>query len=243
MMKKFALITGASGGIGIAIAKELASCGWNLYLHYNQNKQKIMELIDELNKLYEQIELIPINADLSTDEGPHILVNSIFQLDAIVCSSGVAPYGLFIDLDEKTMDKMLKLHVKSPMVLIQALLPRLLKKSDSKIVLISSIWGQTGAACEVIYSTVKGAQIALVKSLSKELARSGLTVNCIAPGAINTNMLNQFSEDEIMELEAEIPVGRLGKPEEIANTVSFLLSNKATYITGQVLAVNGGWYT
>lgn len=242
-MKKFALITGASGGIGIAIAKELASCGWNLYLHYNQNEQKIIELIDELNDLYDQIELIPIYADLLTDEGSHILANSIFQLDAIVCSSGVAPYGLFSELDEKTMDNMLQLHVKSPMVLIQALLPRLLKNSASKIVLISSIWGQTGAACEVIYSTVKGAQIAFVKSLSKELARSGLTVNCIAPGAINTNMLNQFSEDEIMELEAEIPVGRLGKPEEIANTVSFLLSNKATYITGQVLAVNGGWYT
>ncbi|MCJ7839701.1 SDR family oxidoreductase [Lederbergia sp. NSJ-179] len=240
-MKKFALITGASGGIGTAIAEELASQGWNLYLHYYKNQQNILELIDRISQY--ELEYIPIYADLTTREGVNQLVDNIFQIDAIVYSSGTAPYGLFTDLEEKTMDEMLQLHVKSPMILIQSLLARLLQRPSSRIVLISSIWGQTGAACEVIYSTVKGAQIAFVKALSKETARSNLRMNCVAPGAVKTNMLQQLDPQEIIELESTIPVGHLADPNEIAHVVSFLLSEKSSYMTGQVLAVNGGWYT
>lgn len=240
-MRKFALITGASGGIGSAIAEELASQGWNLYLHYHKNKQNVFHLMNQLNQY--NIECIPICTDLSTREGTNQLLENIFQIDAIVYCSGSAPYGLFSDLDEMEMDKMWQLHVKSPMVLVQALLPRLKQRPSSRIVLISSIWGQTGAACEVIYSTVKGAQIAFVKSLSKETASSSLRINCVAPGAVKTNMLAQFNSQELQDLESAIPLGYIAEPQDISGAVSFLLSEKSSYITGQVLAVNGGWYT
>ena len=118
-----------------------------------------------------------------------------------------------------------------------------MKNEQSYVVLVSSIWGQTGASCEVIYSTAKGAQISFVKALSKEVAQSGVRINAVAPGAVNTQMMGIFSEDEKIALEEEIPMGRLAKPSEIAETIQFLLSEKASYITGQVLAVNGGWYT
>ncbi|MBP1913593.1 3-oxoacyl-[acyl-carrier protein] reductase [Lederbergia galactosidilyticus] len=240
-MKKFALITGASGGIGSAIAEELASQGWNLYLHYNENKQNVLDLINQLS--HYEVECMPIYADLSTKEGAHQLSRNVFQIDAIVYSSGSAPYGLFSDLTEEEMDKMWQLHVKSPMVLIQSLLSRLMQRSSSRIVLISSIWGQTGAACEVLYSTVKGAQIAFVKSLSKEIARSSVRINCVAPGAVKTNMIAQFDNQELEEMELAIPLGYIAEPKDISGTVSFLLSERSSYITGQVLAVNGGWYT
>lgn len=240
-MKKFALITGASGGIGAATAKILAKEGWNLYLHYHRNEQRINNLLDELSEF--PIEIIPIRADLSVESGCEKIIGNIFQLDAIVYSSGNAPFGLFSDLDDETMDNAIQLHVKSPLILIRNLLPKLARNPLSQIVIISSVWGQTGAACEVVYSTVKGAQISFTKALSKEVAASGVRVNCVAPGAVNTGMLNRFSSEEIEGLEDEIPLRRLAEPEEIADTVSFLLSQKASYITGQVIAVNGGWYT
>ncbi|VEF48345.1 short-chain dehydrogenase/reductase SDR [Bacillus freudenreichii] len=240
-MKKFALITGASGGIGAATAKTLAKEGWNLYLHYHSNEQRIVELLTELENY--PIEIIPIKADLSVDNGCKQIVENIFQLDAIVYSSGNAPFGLFCDLDDDTTESALQLHVKSPIKLIRNLLSKLMRNSVSQIVIISSMWGQTGAACEVIYSTVKGAQISFAKALSKEIASSGVRVNCVAPGAVNTGMLHRFSREELENLEEDIPLRRLAEPGEIADTVSFLLSEKASYITGQVLAVNGGWYT
>ncbi|RST75540.1 SDR family oxidoreductase [Siminovitchia acidinfaciens] len=240
-MKKFALITGASGGIGAATAKTLAKEGWNLYLHYHSNEQRIVELLTELENY--PIEIIPIKADLSVDNGCKQIVENIFQLDAIVYSSGNAPFGLFCDLDDDTTESAIQLHVKSPIKLIRNLLPKLMRNSVSQIVIISSMWGQTGAACEVIYSTVKGAQISFAKALSKEIASSGVRVNCVAPGAVNTGMLHRFSREELENLEEDIPLRRLAEPGEIADTVSFLISEKASYITGQVLAVNGGWYT
>ncbi|CAM4031299.1 elongation factor P 5-aminopentanone reductase [Lederbergia lenta] len=240
-MGKYALITGASGGIGSAIAQLLASKGWNLYLHYNKGEKQINELLARLDAY--SIEVMPIRADLETDKGSDILADNIFQLDAIVNSSGNAPYGLFTDLSDTTIDQMLQLHVKSPIVLIRKLLPKLMGKPSAHVVLISSIWGQTGAACEVMYSTVKGAQIAFAKALSKETARSGVRVNCVAPGAVKTAMLDWLSSEELSDLEEDIPIGRLADPKEIAEVVSFLLSKQSSYITGQVIAVNGGMYT
>lgn len=240
-MGKYALITGASGGIGSAIAQLLASKGWNLYLHYNKGEKQINELLARLDAY--SIEVMPIRADLETDKGSDILADNIFQLDAIVNSSGNAPYGLFTDLSDTTIDQMLQLHVKSPIVLIRKLLPKLMGRPSAHVVLISSIWGQTGAACEVMYSTVKGAQIAFAKALSKETARSGVRVNCVAPGAVKTAMLDWLSSEELSDLEEDIPIGRLADPKEIAEVVSFLLSKQSSYITGQVIAVNGGMYT
>ncbi|KON89023.1 3-ketoacyl-ACP reductase [Sporosarcina globispora] len=240
-MKKFALITGASGGIGQAISLKLAEEGYSLYLHYNQNQQGLNRLVDRLQAF--DGDYIPIQADLSARCGYKKIVQNIFSLDAIIHNSGSAQYGLLTELSEKDTEALMNLHVTSPLLLTKELLPKLLSKGSGNIVVVSSIWGQTGAACEVAYSAAKGAQIAFAKALSKEVALSGVRVNAVAPGAVETAMLNDFTEEELEAVKSEIPMGRLALPDDIANTVSFLLSEKASYITGQVLAVNGGWYT
>jgi 3-oxoacyl-[acyl-carrier protein] reductase len=237
---KYALITGASGGIGSSTALSLAEEGWNLYLHYHSNEKAIEELLHKIEKF--GVEAIPIRADLALPREVGSLVNSIFQLDAIIYSSGNSSWGMFQDQTEEEVDYLINVHVKSPLLLIQKLLPKLIERKGS-IVMVSSIWGQIGAACEVVYSTVKGAQLAFVKSLSKELALSGVRVNAIAPGAVDTSMMSSFSEGELEALRQEIPMGRLAQADEIADSIQFLTSAKASYITGQTISINGGWHT
>lgn len=240
-MKKYVLITGASGGIGRAISLQLAKEGYSLYLHYHNNQDSIMALLDELSQYGG--EYIPIRADLSSSNGYQELVANIFSLDAIIHNSGMSHYGLLVDLEQKDAEELITTHVTSPLLLTKELLPKLLQKKCGNVIVISSIWGQTGAACEVAYSMVKGAQISFVKALSKEVALNGIRVNGVAPGAIKTPMMTSFTEEDIAVLNEEIPMGRLGQPENVADVVSFLLSEKAAYITGQILSVNGGWYT
>lgn len=239
-MKRFALITGASGGIGQAISLKLAAEGYSLYLHYNRNEAGIRSLLEKLAHL--EGEFIPVKADLSSKEGYKQLANNIFSLDAIIHNAGNSLYGLLEDIEEAAAEELVQIHVTSPLLLTKRLLPKLLSKKSGGIVVISSIWGQEGAACEVAYSMVKGAQISFTKALAKELAPSGIRVNAVAPGAIATPMMKGFTEEEISMISDEIPAGRLGRPEEVADSVEFLLSEKSAYITGQVLAVNGGWH-
>lgn len=241
LKKRFALITGASGGIGREIAKKLAKENYSLYLHYNKNEKAINELMKQLNSF--DVEVIPIQADLSTKDGYKKLVANIFALHAIVLNSGNSYYGLISDMDEQIVQDMVQLHVTSPFQLTKELLPKLMYQEQAAIVAVTSIWGQTGASCEVLYSMLKGGQNSFIKALSKEVALNGIRVNAVAPGAISTAMLQSFSAEDLELIKGDIPVGRMGNPEEIAEAVAFLLSDKASYITGQVLGVNGGWYT
>jgi len=240
-MKKYALITGASGGIGQAVALHLARNAYNLYLHYNRNEGSISELIEELSAFGG--EYIPVQADLTVREGYKQIITQVFSLDAIIHCSGTSQYGLLLDLTLEEAEALMNIHVLNPIMLTKELLPRLLSKQSGNIVMISSIWGQTGAACEAVYSAAKGAQIAFVKALSKEVALNGIRVNAIAPGAVATKMMEEFTKEEVDQITFEIPMGRIGVPEEIAKAALFLLSDESSYITGQVLAINGGWYT
>jgi 3-oxoacyl-[acyl-carrier protein] reductase len=240
-MKKYVLITGASGGIGQALACHLAEKGYYLYLHYNKNEKSIFDLMDKLSPFGG--EYIPIHADLAKPDGYKKLCSQIFSLDAIIYCSGNSQYGLLLDIKQEEAEELMQIHVLSPLMLTKELLPKLLAKGSGNIILITSIWGQTGAACEVAYSTAKGAQIAFVKALSKELALNGIRVNAIAPGAVKTKMLEGFTHEELERIAFDIPMGRLGHPDEIAKSAAFLLSDDSSYITGQVLAINGGWYT
>lgn len=240
-MKKYALITGASGGIGQAVAVKLASKGYHLYLQYNRNENTIKELLEKLAPFGG--EYIAIQANLAELEGYKQVCSQIFSLDSIIHCSGNSHYGLLVDLQLEEAESLMRVHVISPLMLTKELLPKLIKKRSGNIVVISSIWGQTGASCEVAYSAAKGAQISFVKALSKEVALSGIRVNAIAPGAVETPMMSQFTAEDKEMLQYEIPMGRLGLPEEVANGVSFLLSNESSYITGQVLSINGGWHT
>ncbi|MGM0901967.1 MAG: elongation factor P 5-aminopentanone reductase [Bacillota bacterium] len=239
-MKKFFLITGASGAIGQAIALKLAKRGYSLYLHYNQNQEAIQNLIHNLEAF--DGEYIPIMADLSLPNGYQQLASQVFSLDGIVHNAGHSLYGLLQELAEEDTAKLLQVSVTTPLLLTKALVPKLIAKKEGAIIVVSSIWGQTGAAFEVAYSTVKGAQISFAKALSKELAPSGIRVNAVAPGAVETPMLSGFSPDELSAVREEIPLSRLGTPGDIANGVDFLLSEESSYITGHVLAINGGWY-
>ena len=240
-MDKYALITGASGGIGSAIAKKLIEDGYHLYVHYHQNERAMMELIGSISINNKNI-VIPIQADLTKQSGVQYLIDQIqMPIDLLVLNSGMSFYGLVTDMSDDDIEQMVNIHITSPFRLTQKLIPTMIRRRAGTIIVISSIWGITGASCEVLYSMVKGGQNSFVKALAKELAPSQIRVNALAPGAIETRMLSNFSTEELTELEQEIPLGRLGQPAEIANTVSFLASEQASYITGQVISVNGGW--
>ena len=241
MSEKFALITGASGGIGRAIARRMASEGWNLYLHYHQNEAGIHALEKELEQYSVKIELI--QADLSCQDGHLPIVKRVSDLDAVILNSGDSYFGLVTDMSDEEARRMITLHVTAPFLISKGLLGRLIQKRAGNIIAVTSIWGEIGASCEVLYSMVKGGQNTFVKALAKEVAPSGIRVNAVSPGAISTPMLAHFDEDELSGLAEEIPMGRLGRPEEVAGAVSFLLSEDAAYMTGQVLSVNGGWST
>jgi 3-oxoacyl-[acyl-carrier protein] reductase len=236
---KYALITGASGGIGLSIAKQLAIDGYGLFLHYHQNRQSLEQFIAQTSVKNAYL----LQADLSEPDGVEKLLSQLHQpIDVLVHNCGNSYYGLITDMSNELVQKMVQLHVTSPFLLTKKLLPHMISQKSGNIVVISSIWGLTGASCEVLYSMVKGGQNTFVKALAKELAPSGIRVNAVAPGAIATNMLQSFSEEELLQLAEEIPMGRIGTPDEVAKAVSFLISNDASYITGQILSVNGGWY-
>lgn len=238
-MKKTALLIGASGGIGKAIASQLLKDGYFIYLHYNKNK----EAIEEIVKQFGEDSLEVVQANLSDLNGVDTLKSQIGRpIQTIIYNAGVSFYGLMTDISKGEMEEMIHLHITSLYEVTKNYLPHMIKNKNGNIIVISSIWGEVGASCEVLYSMTKGGQLAYVKALAKEVAPSGIRVNAVSPGAINTQMLNQFSSEDLIDLTEEIPIGRLGYPSEIADAVSFLLSDRSSYITGQVLSVNGGWY-
>lgn len=164
-------------------------------------------------------------------------------IDTLILNSGNSFVGLVTDMQEDEVVNMIQLHMTSPFQLTQALLPSMISRKEGKIVFITSIWGEIGASCEVLYSMVKGGQNTLVKALSKEVAPSNIRVNAVSPGAINTSMLQFLEDGERENLIQEIPMGRLGEPEDVAHAVKFLLSDESSYINGQILSVNGAWHT
>ncbi|MFT8362658.1 MAG: SDR family oxidoreductase [Sporolactobacillus sp.] len=237
------LVTGASGGIGQAIARRLAASGFSLYLHYHTSRGQAMALCEQLAASYPKQDFIALQADLSLPEGVSTLCRQLtFTVDGLVYNCGKSDLGLIQDVTPAVLDQAIQLQLKSPFQMIQKLLDPMIRAQFGRIVLMSSIWGLTGAAAETLYSMVKGGQISLVKALAKETASSGITVNAIAPGAVATSMLACYSKTELDDLAESIPIGRLAQPDEVAAAVQFLLSNDASYISGQVISVNGAWY-
>jgi 3-oxoacyl-[acyl-carrier protein] reductase len=237
---KVALITGASGEIGQAIAVELANEGFDLYLHYFQNRESCERLEQQLDG---KSKCRLVHADLSKPGGVQQLLDQIKDpIEVLVYNCGRALTGLVTEVTEEELDEMTQLHMKSPFQLTQQLLPKMISHKQGSIIMVSSIWGETGASCEVLYSMLKGGMNTFVKALSKELAPSGIRVNAVAPGMIETKMNDHLTEEERIEIREDIPIGRFGLPHEIADTVGFLISKRSSYITGQVISVNGAWY-
>lgn len=241
-MKKYAVVLGASGGIGQSICHELAKDGWSLYLHYNRNEERIINLQQKLTKQYPFSEFHVIHADFKTSDGPEILTARIGHVQAIIVALGQSLYQLVTDTTTDQMDELWRVHVRNPVAFIRDISPQLRSFPISYIIFIGSIWGDTGAAGEVMYSAVKGAQHAFVKAYAKEAAYSGIRVNAIAPGWIDTEMNELLTpEDKQLVLE-EIPLQITGKPCQVGSLASFLVSGKADYMTGEVIKLNGGWY-
>jgi 3-oxoacyl-[acyl-carrier protein] reductase len=237
-LERTALVIGASGDIGREIAIKLLEKGYHTYLHYNRDNQAIEGLV----RKYGSDKITSVQADLSNESGIQQLKNNVYTpVDALIYNAGTTFYGLMTEVDEETKHKMIQLNITSLYSTVQTFLPSMIKQRSGNIICISSIWGEIGASCEVLYSMSKGAQISFVKALAKEVALNGVRVNAISPGAVDTKMLSNFSEEDKEGICSEIPMGRLAFPYEIADAVYFLLSADSSYITGQVLCVNGGW--
>ncbi|WP_226578934.1 elongation factor P 5-aminopentanone reductase [Halobacillus litoralis] len=238
-MHKKCLIIGASGGIGQAVARYLAQTGYKVGLQYNSNSRTIADLKKEISK--EQW-IGAYQADLSSTEGIYTLLEAMDeQWDAIVFAGGHMWSGLFQDMSPRDMDALYHVHIKAVWMISRQILPSMITKKYGRIVVVSSIFGVEGASLEAAYSSVKGAQNSFVKGLAKEVAPSGIRVNAVAPGLIQTKMNAHLSDEELFSLEEDIPMGRAGSAEEVAETIEFLLGDQSSYITGQIIQVNGGW--
>ncbi|MCQ2009006.1 MAG: SDR family oxidoreductase [Sporolactobacillus sp.] len=241
-MKKI-LITGASGAIGGAAARALAGSGASLFLHYHEAEAAVQSLAAALSKNYPEQDFTCIQADLSEADGPDMLLKQLnTPINGVVYASGNSDINLFQDIKEETIQKTIQLQLTSPFRILQQLVQPMIHEKTGKIVLVSSIWGLEGAATEVLYSMVKGGQNTFVKALAKEVAPSGITVNAVAPGAVDTPMMSKFSQEDIELVKEEIPMGRLAAPEEVGTLIQFLMSPSASYINGQVISINGAWY-
>lgn len=233
---------GASGEIGLATSTTLAEAGWSLYLHYSSNENRITELVFTLQTTYPEQEFIPVQADLLDAASIERLASSLFSVQSVIFAQG---QSLYKSLEETTADEIRSLflvHVEHPMLLIAKLSQKLRKQEHSSIIFVGSIWGETGASYEVAYSAAKGAQHAFVKAYAKETALENTTVNVVAPGFIDTKMNAHIDEESRQLLLEEIPAGKFGAPQDVADMIAFLVSEKASYITGQIIRVNGGWY-
>ncbi len=241
---KNALITGASGGIGSAIATAFAKIGYSVAIHYNQNRTSADELAQTLARDY-GTRVAVVGADVA-DRGA---VNAMFDeidrtlgsIDVLVNNAGIAAQRLFDEITADEWQRMIGTNLTGVFNCSQEALRRYMLKSHSGVILnISSMWGQVGASCEVHYSAAKAGVIGLTKALAKEVGPTGVRVNCICPGVVMTEMMKGFDEPTLTALKDDSPLGLLGTPQDIADSAVFLCSDKARFITGQVLGVNGG---
>lgn len=242
---KTALITGASGKIGRALVKKFIKEGYFVLCHYSSSAGGICILKEELKKDGFLGNAEFYQADFNDTKAVENLYNQIKKdyggIDVLVNNSGVDLYGFMDATTEEEFDRVMNVNFKSAFMLSKFALPKMIEEKSGNIVFISSVWGITGASMESIYSASKSALIGLTKSLAKELAPSGIRVNCVCPGVIDTPMNDIFTKEEKQEIINEIPLGRMGRAEEVASLVYFVSSNDASYITGQVLTVDGGF--
>lgn len=242
-MKACALVTGSSRGIGRAVATELARQGWPVCINYLERQDAAEELVRTLRG--EGHEAIAVQADVADRQAVDAMVRQAEEelgpVELLVNNAGVAGQALFQDITDEMWQRYLGVNLGGARNTIQAVLPHMLHEKRGCIINVSSIWGLRGASCEVAYACTKAALIALSRSLALELAPSHIRVNCVAPGVIDTDMVQVLGQETLEELARQTPLGRLGQPEDIAHAVAFLASDRASFITGQVLGADGGF--
>lgn len=241
-MRRIALITGGSRGIGAACVRAFASDGYAVVFLANRSAEKANALKDELRdagcdvdyRLCDVSDPVQVKAVLAD------ILRTYHRIDALVNCAGIAHIGLFTDMTEDEWDHLFAVNVRSAFSVTKAVLPGMISRQTGAIVNVSSMWGEVGASCEVAYSATKAALIGLTKALAKEVGPSGIRVNCVTPGVIDTDMNAQLTDDDRAALSDETPLGRIGKAEEVAKTILFLCDEGASFITGQVLGISGG---
>ncbi|MEK3734641.1 MULTISPECIES: elongation factor P 5-aminopentanone reductase [Paenibacillus] len=239
------LVTGASRGIGAAIAERFASVRMNVVLHYRNSHEAANEVARRC--MAHGAKVMTVSADLSDKEQIVRMREKLeahgMEPDILVNNAGVSHYGLLSDVTEEEWDSLMSINLKGLFMCTQTFMGRMVSQRFGRIINVSSVWGMSGASCEVLYSTSKGGVNAFTKALAKELAPSGVTVNAVAPGAVDTSMLDHLEPEDIRLLQEEIPAGRLAQPDEISSLVYFLALPESGYITGQIISPNGGWVT
>ncbi len=243
MTKSVALVTGASRGIGAVVALTLAKEGYDVAVNYNKSSDKAEEIVRLIEKI--GVGGIAVKADVSKEEEVtemfSIIRRELGEVDIVVCNAGIAGQMQIQDISKERWKQFFETNVDGMFHVVQEAIPHMLSEHSGCIVAISSIWGLRGASCESAYSATKAAIIGFSKSLAKELGPTGIRVNCVAPGVIDTEMLDEFSDDIKKSLAEETPLERLGTPEDVANVVSYLVSDKAAFVTGQIITCDGGF--
>ena len=231
---KTVLITGASGGIGMAAAKAFHREGYRVILHYNKNEEAVKAYAAERENV------VLFRADLADPAQVEALAAAFPETDVLVNNAAVDLFALFDLVTEEQAKQLYNVNLYAPLILSRRLVKGMLSRGEGCILNVSSMFGETGGSCEVDYSVTKAALIGLTKALAKEVGPAGVRVNCVCPGVIQTPMNDRLTVEEAEDLMASIPLDRFGTPEEVAEALVFLASDKASYITGAVLDVNGG---
>lgn len=240
-MKKTAIVTGGSKGIGASIVKILAEEGFNVVLNYNKSEELAKKIQEECTQKGYSVEIY--KADVTKREETKKLVefaiSKFGNIDVLVNNAGISQIKLFTDITDEDWNNMINTNLNSVFYMTQEVAKNMIHNKKGCIINISSIWGVTGASCEVHYSVAKAGVDAMTKSLAKELGPSGIRINSIAPGIIDTSMNRDLSEEELKQIEEEIPLERIGRTKDIAKCVKWLIEDE--YTTGQIISINGGW--
>ena len=234
-----ALITGASRGIGRAVAIEFARAGYDLTLCCIKNIEALEHLAKDLEDTY-KVKCAAYQVDVSKPEAVKELFKKIDPPTVLINNAGISYVGLITDMSDEDWDKTIDTNLSSVFYMCRAAIPHMLSEFSGKIINVSSVWGESGASMEVAYSASKGGLDAFTKALAKELAPSGISVNAVACGLIDTDMNSRLSDEELAEVVSDIPADRIGKPAEVASVI-LSLAEATNYLTGQIIKVDGGW--
>ena len=242
IVNKVVVVTGGSRGIGAQIVKTLANENYKVVLNYNNSKEQAEKIQQELLEQGKEIEII--KADVSKREETEKLIqfaiNKFNKIDVLINNAGISQEGLFTDVTEEEWQKIINTKLNTVFYCNQQALKYMIPEQQGCIINISSIWGETGASCEVAYSTTKAAINGMTKALAKEVGPSNIRVNAIAPGIIDTDMNRNLTNEELEQIKEQIPLNKIGKALDIAKCVKWLIEDE--YTTGQIISINGGWY-
>ena len=243
MESKTVLITGGSRGIGAAAVRAFAQAGYAVALNYCRSRDAALRLAEELTAQGHTV--LPVQADVSDPDQVRHMVDNVLdnfcQLDILICNAGTAWRGLLCHLSDQDWHRLRGTDLDGVLYCCRAVYRHMVSRKQGRILTVSSMWGRSGASCEAAYSAAKAGVIGLTQALARELGPSGITVNCVAPGVIDTEMNAGLTPEDLQALSEETPLGRLGTPEDVARALLFLASPEAGFLTGQVLGVDGGY--